>query len=484
MPFLKRGGATSPAPGGVGDGGVAGRPVRATRAEPVVFYAHWTDRPNQQADDFADAAAEIMLIAQADVLINMGGFRVENTGTTSEVVFAEPGVYTVSAHAFFNGANGRSNPKARIKRTRGGDVAYGIAATGGYLRGTGTFSDDASAVHFLQPLQVEAGDKITIQVINTGNQSLDLDGDQSWLYIVKEEGKLTVEGIGGNLVDVTLEHHPPTATLGDRNAYIDRSFTPPKVWLPHVRPAPDMPPDATSEIIAAGAAGYRGVHYQAPTASAAGDWFWSTEGHSWKYRAEGRFHNISFAELKAVAMNAAGNAPFFAENDVFLNRVLSHRQAAQIIENDGDYDPVRNYYFILGSTFRRVDVFTAAVNNRVLPDYIELFEATRPGAPVNDNTIVAVAAHHLVATDVDKPDTDWALFNPGGQHGAWVRVYVPDIPDDGEAETDVSADATKALSFPLDAEAVWYLSANSAGKITTAASDADKFPANLQMRPA
>ena len=482
MPFLKRGGATSPAPGGAG--GTAGRPVRATRAEPVVFYANWVDRPNQQADDFAEAAAEIMLIANADVLINKGGFRVETTGTVSEVVFAEAGLFTVSAHAFFNGAAGRSNPKARIKRTRGADIDYGIAATGGYLRGSGTFPSDASAVHFSQPLQVEAGDKITIQLINTGNLSLDLDGDQSWIYITKQEGKLTVDGLGGNLVDVTPEHHPPTATLGDRNAYIDRSFTPPKVWLPHVRPAPDMPPDATSEIIAAGAAGYRGVRYQAPTASAVADWFWSTEGHAWKYRAEGRFHNIGFAELKAVAMNAAGDARFFAAADVFLNRVLSHRQAAQIIENDGDYDPARNYYFILGTTFRRVDVFTPAVNNRVLPDYIELFEATRPGAPVNDDTIVAVAASQLVATDIDKPDTDWALFNPGGRHGAWVRVYVPDIPDDGEAATDVSADATKALSFPLDAEAVWFLSANAAGKITTAASDTNKFPANLRMRPA
>ena len=309
------------------------------------------------------------------------------------------------------------------------------------------------------------------------NSSTSLYDDGTFDFRVVTFGDST-----GGVVDVSDTHHPPTATASTiRNVYKDSSHNPPKVWIGYQRYEHTTAPAITSALQAAGAAGYRGVHYQAPTASAAGDWFWSREGHSWKYRAEGRFHNIGFSELKRVAMNAAGDALFFNATDVFLNEVQSEAQAAEIIENDG-YEADKRYFFIRSSGLRLVATFAAGVGVADLYDFYELGELAQPRNPVGDNTIVAVAASQLVATDIDKPGTTWAWFNPGAPYGQWVRVLVADIPDDGEAETDVSADATKALSFPLDSSAEWFLAANAAGKITTGGSDATKFPTNLQMR--
>ena len=294
---------------------------------------------------------------------------------------------------------------------------------------------------------------------------------------------LLVGGASGAVVEVGPKG-PPTATAETiKNVYKNSLRNPPQIWIGYQRYEHTAPPSITSALQAAGDAGYRGVSYLAPTASAAGDWFWSREGHSWKYRAEGRFHNIGFSELKRVAMNAAGDALFFNATDVFLNEVRDDAQAAEIVANDG-YEAGKRYFYIRSRGLRVVSTFTAAVGVEDLYEFVELGEMVQPRNPVGDNTIVAVAANQLVATDIDKPETDWAWFNPGAPYGAWVRVYVADIPDDGEADTDVSADATKALSFPLDSAAVWFLSANSAGKITTGGSDATKFPPNLQMRTA
>ena len=84
MTFRKRGGGVGTGPGGGG----GGNPVRSNRAEPVVFFARWEDKAGLQADDFADAAAEVnvMEISATDVLINKGGFTVETANGVSEVV--------------------------------------------------------------------------------------------------------------------------------------------------------------------------------------------------------------------------------------------------------------------------------------------------------------------------------------------------------------------------------------------------------------
>ena len=217
MTFRKRGGGVGTGTGGGG----GGNPVRSTRAEPVAFYANWTDIASVQADDFADAAANVMAIPAAGIRINQGGFTVETAGTVSEVVFPEAGLYSVSVHAEMGGGGGRTNLEARIRHTRGAVISYGLIATGGYLRGTATLPNDQSSVVFEQPLQILAGDKITIQVINTADLALPMSGDQSWIYIRREEGRLTVSGSdGGGVGDATGGSWRPARICSARSGSI------------------------------------------------------------------------------------------------------------------------------------------------------------------------------------------------------------------------------------------------------------------------
>ena len=189
--------------GAAASGGSAGS------SDPVLFYANLADKANIQADAFADTGADVMQIESADILINDGGWTVETTGTLSEVVVPDDGVYEVNVHAFINGANSRTVSMARIVRTRSGTAVAGIPATGGYLRGTGTFSGDSSSVSFTQPWEFESGDRVKIQIINVSDDQLDLDGDQSWLGIVKIEA-------GGGAGGFTLRQAAgaPDDTLG------------------------------------------------------------------------------------------------------------------------------------------------------------------------------------------------------------------------------------------------------------------------------
>ena len=166
-----------------------------TVADPVLFYANWADKTNVQADSFSDTGVQVMEIEAADILINQGSFTTTTTTGVTEIGIPEDGDYQVHIHLFVNGSSGRSNPKARIRRTRGATAVYGIEATGGYLRGAGTFSADSSSVQFGQPWSLEEDDTLTVEFINTGDQSLDIDGDQSWIFISKLEG--AVSGGGG-----------------------------------------------------------------------------------------------------------------------------------------------------------------------------------------------------------------------------------------------------------------------------------------------
>ena len=185
--------------GGGGSGSGAAGP-------PMAFFANWADKDDQQADAFSDTAATVMQIETSDIVINQGGFTVETTNSLSTVEIPEDGLYVIGAHAFLNGSAGRSNPQARIGRTRGSDTVYGIVGTGGYLRSSGTFSGDASSAHLVQPWNLEAGDKVFVQVVNTGDQSLDLDGDQSWISIVRQYGGGADDGVvtAGSVSGTTL----------------------------------------------------------------------------------------------------------------------------------------------------------------------------------------------------------------------------------------------------------------------------------------
>ena len=655
MPFLKRGGGvgTGPAAGGGG-----GNPVRSSRAEPVAFYANWTDIAAVQADAFADAAANVMAIPAAGIRINQGGFAVETAGGVSEVVFPEAGLYSVSVHAEMGGGGGRTNLEARIRHTRGAVVSYGLTATGGYLRGTATLPNDQSSVVFEQPVQILAGDKITIQVINTADLSLPMSGNQSWIYIRREEGRLTVSGSdgggvgdatggllaasenllgeirvdqntlieyacvrryhytaaatgtwadiparadldivddrravaavenrwiyetddnqffagtliapnrvdwihdspdnalaaslavgansvhwfgehendaqvlalmteleddteyfyfnvhsqtprrltnntfvaadspieyftwlpvradpsapnGGFVVDVSEEHHPPPPDKANRrNLYFDRIGR--KLWIPDVIPAAGTPPEVTANPWTSNDdALFRPAAYVNPDEpQVAGAHYYNRTSHNWRLKRQGHFYPVTWRE---IAMNTAT----IADDAVWLGEVASNRRAAEVLAATETYDATEEYFFIVGRQVRKLDTYTPPVDELLIDGYLEINvdDALVDGG--SDDTIVAVAANQLVATDIDRPTSTWAWFNPGGKYGTWVRVLVADIPDDGEAATDVSADATKALSFPLDSSAEWFLAANAAGKITTGGSDATKFPTNLQMR--
>ena len=530
---------STPVSGGGGGGG--GGDAEATHADPVLFYANWEDKENIAGDDFADSGIDLMEIASADIRINNGGWTVETESNVSSVVVPEDGTYNVGMHIFLSGAGGRNSPAARISRTRGNAVVYGIVATGSYLRGSGTFAQDSSSIVFSQPWELEEGDKVTVQVIRRASNSLDIDGDQSWIFFEKMFGEVSVTGGGGGsdgvshlnatgglvrasaanegkvaidrntlleyicverfhytskatgdwadiptrsdlsivddrsevtavdddwiyeqvddqfyagtiiapnrvgwvqdvpdnaladslvtvtdtvhwlgeheadgsvlalldtladnteyfyvnlhsetirrldndsfvaagsplpyyvwlpvradprvshagfVVDVTEEHHPPPAGPGNfRNIYIDRSLTPPRVWVPHEGGAPDTAPSLTFTHVDSGDADFRGVAYVNPDTSAAGDWYYNRNNHTWRYRSTSSSHfvSISFAELKRVAMDGAD--AFFNSTDVFLNEVNGRALAAQIIQNAG-YDSDKDYYWIQGQCFSEAE---------------------------------------------------------------------------------------------------------------------------------
>ena len=193
------------------------------------------------------------------------------------------------------------------------------------------------------------------------------------------------EARGGYVVDVSDEHHPPTPNeLNARDIYIDRTQTPPRVWVPHEHAAPDTAPSLTSTAIAEDTEDFRGVHYVNPSSGVIDDFYWNLNRHTWRLRrADTHWYAVSWTELKAQAM--AGNDPFFESDAVFLNEVQSAAQAAQIIENAGNYDSSRDYFYIQGGNFYEVDTFTEAVTNNFFHDYYVLGDT--PAEVLHEDTV-------------------------------------------------------------------------------------------------
>ena len=325
-----------------------------------------------------------MEIEAADILINEGGWTVETTSGVSDIVVPAGGFYSVSVHAFFDGSGGRTNLQARIRRTRGTDVVYGIAGTGGYLRGSGTFSVDAAAVKFTQLWQFSSGDKVSVQCVNTADQSIDLDGDESWISIVKIEGKTNVEGGGGGegsapdgagyVYDISETNGgtPPTPTEANSgNLYFNRDVG--RLFIPHRDPSPGEPAVATSTLIAAGGSGtgFRGVRHAAPSTSQNGDFYYRIGNHTWKLRTGGFYRPVAWNAIKEGALNSSDTA-FFGANDVWLNEVDRLNIATAILENLGTYDGTKDYFFIIGTTFYKIATFTGATDPGFTHDYIPL----------------------------------------------------------------------------------------------------------------
>ena len=460
--------------------GAAAQAAASTETEaPKAFYATLVNKADVQANSFADATAslEIMEIADADIEINEGGFTVETTGNVSEIVIPLTGLYMLGVHMTFGSAASRTTTRGRFKLTRGADVTYGVIATGGYLRGAGTYSGDIASLDFTQPVNLQAGDKLTVQVINQSDDQLNLAGTESFIWLLKEEGPLSAND--GFIVDVSATHHPPTATAETiRHAYKDYSHDPPKMWLGFRKYEHTTPPSVTPDAQAPAAAGYRGILYQAPAASAADDFFWSRSGHSWKYRAAGRFHNVSFTELK-------GEVAFFNATDVFLNEVDSNQQAAEIIQNDG-YDADVRYFYVRSDVLYRVfgdDDYDAGIGTEDLHDFIEISELVQPRNAQEDSTLSAPSSNGLwVATSIDVPHGSWAHVRFGGITNQYLRfdAEVLDALTDG-ANGGISTDAQRIVFAFGDNEL--YIGKNASGKILLSSNQAASFwPADLTVR--
>ena len=460
-------------------GGAAQAAASTTTEEPKVFYTVLQDKADIQADSFGDPVAdlEVMEIAADDISVNQGGFTVETTGGVSEIVIPLTGLYTVGVHLTIRSAASRTTPRGRVKMVRGADTTYGVIATGGYLRGSGTYGGDIAALDFTQPINLQAGDKLTVQVTNQSNDQLDLVGAESFVYLLKEEGPLSAND--GFIVDVSANHHPPTATAETiRHIYKDYSHNPPKLWLGFQAYEHTTPPSITPDAQATAAAGYRGILYQAPAASASDDFFWSRSGHSWKYRAEGRFHNVSFTELK-------GEVVFFEDTDVFLNEVANFAQAAEIIQNDG-YDADVRYFFVHSDVLYRAfgdDDYDAGVGTADLFDFIEVSELVQPRTAQEDTSLTAPASDSIwLSTVIDLPHGLWAHVKFGGITDHYFRFYVPDLDAKADGINGGTGVDAQRIEFVFGDHKL-YLGKNASGGILLSSNEPTTFwPDSLTLR--
>ena len=316
------------------------------------------DKANLQADSFADNDATGMEIATADISFNNGGFTLETVSNLSTVAVPEDGWYDISGHVFFDGSSGRTNPRIRIGRTRGAATIYGIASTGGYLRGEGTFAADSTGAFISQLWELEAGDKIFLQFINSGDIALDLSGDASWLQMVKREGKLTVSGGGGaNILELEDNEHLPTPTA-DTAKYVYRPGKPAQLWIKEEERHSQETGTATQTHILPGSADYadfQGVlNYSPPVTSASlGDYYFDY------YYSRRHFYEFAFVgpaltgsnRWVGVAIDDISGDPLGTPDDatssdaVFLGEATGPHAAILLIDPD-DYDATNKYYYV------------------------------------------------------------------------------------------------------------------------------------------
>ena len=451
--------------------GAAAQAAASTETEaPKAFYATLVNKADVQANSFADAAAslEIMEIADADIEINEGGFTVETTSNVSEIVIPLTGLYMLGVHMTFGSAASRTTTRGRFKLTRGADVTYGVIATGGYLRGAGTYSGDIASLDFTQPVNLQAGDKLTVQVINQSDDQLNLAGTESFIWLLKEEGPLSAND--GFVVNVSGS--PPTATAETiRHVYQDVGHDPPKVWIGYQKHDATTPATADSELVAAGGngTGYRGGSYSSPFPATNGDWFWDRQSHAWQYRSGGRFLQVSFAELKTNAMNSAGDALFFGENDVFLNEVISANQAAGIMDNAGGEEDDVDYWAIIAGSFYEITDFVAAIGEEDLFGFYELGELVAPLNEQSDDSLTApVGDSQWLTTSVRLPGGSWGFIKFVGITDSYFRFYVPELDDKDDATNGEVGTDDERITLRLWGERVSLSGVTAAGLMTLA----------------
>ena len=264
------------------------------------------------------------------------------------------------------------------------------------------------------------------------------------------------ESRGGFIVDVSDTHHPPTPNeLNARDIYIDRTQTPPRVWVPHEHAAPDTAPSLTSTAIAADTEDFRGVAYVNPATGVTNDFYWNRNRHTWRLRrADTHWYAVSWTELKMQAM--AGNDPFFESDAVFLNEVQSDAQAAQIIENAGNYDSSRDYYYIRGNNFYEVDTFTEAVNNNFFHDYSVLgdrepetiFEDTVDFTWVNDTWREVALSRNLGYGDRNRK-MEFRLYDSTNDSATILAPFLVDDWLELAAKLTTEFDSSKTIGFQV-----------------------------------
>ena len=195
-------------------------------------------------------------------------------------------------------------------------------------------------------------------------------------------GGLVLSDTQGLVIDVSDVHHPPDPSEANaKNIYKDSAQTPPRIWIPHEDALYDTSPSITSTVVPI-ADNYRGALYANPT-GAGDEWFYYNRvSHSWRLRITiqgiSHFLNVGWAEIKVEAFEGDDITLFFGANDVFLNEVLSHQQAADIIENTHTYNSAHGYWYFIGGNLYKVDTFTAAVTVVGVNGYVAMNAGYNP----------------------------------------------------------------------------------------------------------
>ena len=164
--------------GGAGGSGVG---VGDTIASgPVAFKASFGNKTGNDATSFT-APDDVMEIFAADVDINVGGFTIDGSLTNiSRVVVPKAGLYEVGVSMLLSQGNivtERTVVFLRFLIDRGGVEIYSELIGGGYLRGQPNATQCIASGVILEDLEV--GDKIGIQMINTAGNALSVDGPNS-----------------------------------------------------------------------------------------------------------------------------------------------------------------------------------------------------------------------------------------------------------------------------------------------------------------
>ena len=292
-------------------------------------------------------------------------------------------IYETDQNQFFVGAQIASGRVGWIHDSPGNALETSLASAGNIVHWLGEHEADSVAMEFIPSLAATTEyfyyNFLTQEIRRLTNSTFTAPGAPvayyTWLPVRADPSVKHA----GFVVDVSSEHSPPTPNkANNRNIYIDKSVAPPRIWLPHDTPRPDTAASVTSTIVPSASAGYRGARFSPPASHAGGDFYYDRTAHVWRAQSTVTtfFSSVTWTELKNVARSSG--SLFFNGNDVWVNEVITEHQAAEIIQNAGYNSDGRDYYWMEGGVFRLLNVFTAAVNNRLDYSYFAMQAGTPP----------------------------------------------------------------------------------------------------------